>query len=312
MKSNFLLLVSLVLSLNVFSAACPEVITQTVVTSGAPGSPTCTVYVQTVVRNTTGADKGFRIQVYLGIGTAGTLLSDSCKIVPGGTNLDYTYRSADFACGGQITVVTTGKTSSNNLCGGGTCESVVQYGTGNPGVVLPVKLTSFNANIANGVVSLKWTSESEVNFQNYQVEINDGSGFKTLGSVLAKNNGLANSYNFNHNVYSKQSVQYRLKLIDIDGKFTYSNIVLVKADNQSFDFNIYPNPSTAANTNILVSGLSNDGRIQIIDMTGKVLKTLVVNGNNVKVGYLPTGVYMVKVSNAGTAEQVTKRMVIVN
>ena len=311
MKSNFLLLVSLVLSLNVFSQSCPTLESE-VLTVVRQSSGFCTYKIVSGVNNPTSAVKGFNITVYSGSISPANLLFSKCNLVPGGNT---TVETPVFTvpCGTDLFVINEGSTAGNNQClAGNVCNRKVTNGNNQPPVVLPVKLTSFEANGKNGIVSLKWTSESEINFNGYQIEMNDGTGFRTVGSLLAKNNGLTNNYSFEYNSISKQSIQFRLKMIDIDGKFTYSNTALVKADGQGFDFNIYPNPSTSANTNILVSGLSNDGRIQIIDMAGKVLKTLVVNSNNVKVGYLPTGVYMVKVSNSATTEQVTKRMVIVN
>ena len=307
MKSKFLLLVSLVLSINVFAQSnpCPTLEGDPTVVSAGSGSGFC--FVRVTLTGDVAAPKSTQVVVTDAIGN---ILTTKCFQVPAQTTT--TFETPNFTCNsGSITITITQFTSSNGLCQGGSC-TISRTIDGDPPIVTPVKLTSFEANGKNRVVSLKWSSESEIDFRGYQIEMNDGTGFRTIGTVLGKNNGLANNYRFEYNSISKQSVQFRLKLIDIDNKFSYSKTALVKGENQSFDFSIYPNPSNGANTNILVSGLSNDGRIQIIDMTGKVLKTLVVNSNNVKVGDLPTGVYMVKVSNTATAEQVTKRMVIVN
>ena len=309
MKTKFLLFVSLLLTSNVFAQnnSCPDIES---VTLQSVSTVPCTSLVRVVASNTVGAQKGLRVIIYQGSDITGTVLSDSCYNVPGRSA--ESFDSKTFSCTGVITVVTQSFTSSNGNCQGGSCGATRRRISGTPGVVLPVAITSFNANRNGSMVSIKWTSESETNFSAYQVEMNDGSGFKSVGTVMAINNGLANSYNFEKSISSKNSVQFRLKLIDKDGGFAYSKTALVKGDNQSFDFNIYPNPSTSANTNILISGLSNTGRIQIIDITGKVLKTLVVNSNNVKVGDLPNGVYMVKVYNTATLEQITKRLVIIN
>ena len=307
MKAKFLLFVSLLLTVNLSGQnACPDIESLTIVRST---TVECSTFVRVVVTNDISAPKGLRVQVFQGTDSTGTPLVDNCFQVPGDSTASFD--TDNFACMGVITVITTRFTASNGLCQGGSCSRKRTI-SGTPGVVLPVRITSFNANRNGGMVSVKWTSESETNFSAYQVEMNDGSGFRSVGTVMAINNGLVNSYSFEKSFSSKGSVQFRLKLLDKDGGFAYSKTALVKGDNQSFDFNIYPNPSTSANTNILISGLSNTGRIQIIDMAGKVLKTLVVNSNNVKVGYLPNGVYMVKVSNTATLEQITKRLVIVN
>lgn len=308
MKSKFLLLVSLVLTINVFAQTnpCPDIQSLNVISVTA--SP-CAAFVSLVATGDVGSTKGLQVIVYEGNGTAGTILSTNCFQVPPGSS--DTYQTNTFSCTREVTIVITQFTASNGNCQGGSC-SITRRISGTPGVVLPVSITSFSANRNGGIVLLKWTSESEKDFKSYQIEMNDGTGFKTVGTVQANNTGNSSSYNFEQSLATKQSVQYRLKLIDLEGRFSFSKTALVKGDSQAFDFNIFPNPSTSANTNILISGLSNSGRIQIIDMTGKVLKTLVVNSNNVKAGDLPTGVYMVKVTNTATAEQITKRMVIVN
>ena len=312
MKAAILLLVSFVLSVNLIAQnnPCPDI--QSITLETVSGPPNCSVFIKVMATGDVSSQKGLRVTVYLGNTAIGTPISDVCHTVPkSSASSAYNSPNLNVSCTASFTVVCTRTTSSNGNCGGGECGATMTV-RGNFGGTLPVAITSFNANRNSGTVSIKWTSESETNFSAYQVEMNDGSGFKSVGTVMAINNGLANSYNFEKSISSKNSVQFRLKLIDKDGGFAYSKTALVKGDNQSFDFNIYPNPSTSANTNILISGLSNTGRIQIIDITGKVLKTLVVNRNNVKVGDLPNGVYMVKVYDTATLEQITKRLVIVN
>ena len=308
MKSNFLLLVSLILTLSVF-AQTPCGSDRFIAISETVTASPCIAFIRTIItERSNGCVFDLNVKVFNNNSSNVLIVENNYVINP---SVQPSVNSTSFSCVTTVRVVYTITNVRGNCQVVEACTNT-QTVSGSGGVVLPVKLTSFEANGKNGIVSLKWTSESEINFNGYQIEMNDGTGFRTVGSLLAKNNGLTNNYSFEYNSISKQSIQFRLKMIDIDGKFTYSNTALVKADGQGFDFNIYPNPSTSANTNILVSGLSNDGRIQIIDMAGKVLKTLVVNSNNVKVGYLPTGVYMVKVSNSATTEQVTKRMVIVN
>ena len=228
MKSKFLLLVSLVLTFNAFSQnSCPTVVSRTLETVTA--SP-CVVFVQTIANNPTGAEKGMKVTVYQGVGTSGLRLSTNCFILLG--KGDTTLKGSQFACTSIITIVTESNTASDGAClSGNVCATTTQFFGGNPGGTAPVKLTSFDADGKNGVVSLKWSSESEIDFRGYQIEMNDGTGFRTIGSVSGKNNGLANNYSFEYNAISKQSVQVRLQLLDIDGKFTYSKTALVKADN---------------------------------------------------------------------------------
>lgn len=305
MKTKFLLLLSLVLSINVF-ADCDQLIPVVQTETTSP----CTRFLTTIIaERELGCQYDLNVKVFNA--DDNTLLVENTYDINPSFIVGSFVNSSVFGCVRALKIVyTITKT-------GGSCKTLdncitTQVISGTPGVVLPVKLTSFDANSKNGVVSLKWTSESEISFKEYQIEMNDGAGFKNIGTVVAKNNNISNSYSFNHNFSSKQLIQYRLKMIDIDGKFTYSNTTLVKTDGQNFDFNIYPNPGSSTNTKIQIAGLASDSKIQVTDMSGRVVKNITVNSSNIQLGDLPTGVYMVKLYSTKTAEQVTKRLVIVN
>ena len=105
--------------------------------------------------------------------------------------------------------------------------------------VLPVHLTNFTATNNNKKTLLKWSVENEFNFSNYEIEYsNNGYDFSKIGNVKADNK---TAYNFEYNS-NQQKQFYRLKLIDKDGKYSYSNIVsLVIKD--KVELSLYPNPA---------------------------------------------------------------------
>jgi trimeric autotransporter adhesin len=108
----------------------------------------------------------------------------------------------------------------------------------NSGVVVPVTLISFNGNLnAQKNAQLQWKVDNEVNLKNYEVERSyDGIQFTTAGTVAASNSGaLVKDYGFTDAVTAKNVNYYRLKMIDANGKFKYSDVIILK-NNNAVDF----------------------------------------------------------------------------
>jgi hypothetical protein len=131
---------------------------------------------------------------------------------------------------------------------------------------LPVELNSFAAEKVNNNVDLKWTTATEVN--NYGFEIHrkvesDGLGvtnnpqqtthnWQTIGFVPGHgSSNSVNHYMFTDSEPGSGRVQYRLKQIDTDGKFEYSEVIRVIINNPPSEFTLqqnYPNPFNPATT----------------------------------------------------------------
>ncbi|MFH1194401.1 MAG: right-handed parallel beta-helix repeat-containing protein [bacterium] len=171
---------------------------------------------------------------------------------------------------------------------------------------LPVELISFAANIFDGKVILNWQTATEVNNYGFEVEriplnpplikgdaaLAEGD-WKTLGFV--EGNGNSNSpkeYSFTDNlvlIHDLNRVQYRLKQIDIDGSFTYSQEVEVnaKAEDIPTTFELlqnYPNPFNPTTAISWQLAAGSKTQIKIYDVLGREVATLVDE-------YLPAGSY---------------------
>ena len=106
--------------------------------------------------------------------------------------------------------------------------------------VLPVTLTNFSAQIINKKTLIKWNVENEINFSDYEIEqSSNGVDFVKL-AVVKPSNQSAYSYEYENTNHQKQ--YFRLKLIDNNGKFSYSNIVVINANSTSA-ITVYPNPA---------------------------------------------------------------------
>ena len=169
--------------------------------------------------------------------------------------------------------------------------------------VLPVTLLSFTANRFNETALLKWAATFESSFRTFDVQRStDGITFNSIGNVTGRN--LVN-YSFTDGNLPKSSVvYYRLKMIDVDGKFTTSKTVSIKLDNNFSNASVYPNPSFGKLTFKLDKALANTGILRITDITGRIVKTQEVlkaeTNINVNVTGLQSGRYFISISNQST------------
>lgn len=107
---------------------------------------------------------------------------------------------------------------------------------------MPVKLISFNVKNEESINLLQWQTSSEINNAGFEVERSaDGKNFKKIGFVKGDgDSGKINDYSFTDESPNILSY-YRLKQMDLDGKFEYSRIITVKRKQESLA--VYPNPT---------------------------------------------------------------------
>jgi hypothetical protein len=94
------------------------------------------------------------------------------------------------------------------------------------GSVLPVTWLSFTATEKNGKVVLNWTTAQEINTESYVVERSlDGIRFARVLSIEAKGIEGTNAYSATDPATGSATIYYRIKQVDADGKFSYSNVL---------------------------------------------------------------------------------------
>jgi subtilisin family serine protease len=175
-------------------------------------------------------------------------------------------------------------------------------------VTIPVELTLFDGNYEDGVVNLKWITATETNNFGFEVERrNDFSGYKSIGFV--NGNGTSTNrvtYNFIDENLSANRYYYRLKQIDLDGSFEYSNEIEVEIEGLT-DFQLYqnyPNPFNPSTKIKYYIPQNSFVKITLHDILGSEIRTL-VNENAQPGNYeilldgsdLSSGMYFVRLSS---------------
>jgi hypothetical protein len=171
-----------------------------------------------------------------------------------------------------------------------------------PAGALPATWLDFTAEGVNGNGLLNWKTADEFNVTYYAVEHSStGANFKEIGRVNGKNNTGVNSYNYTDQSLAAGIHYYRIRRVDVDGKFGYSVVKTIKVSAVNA-IQIRPNPVTGNN---LILGISlqqsNKTTIQVVGVDGKVLARknvdLVVGVNTVSVDIsnVPTGIYLVQI-----------------
>ena len=180
---------------------------------------------------------------------------------------------------------------------------------------LPITLESFTATKAGTSVNLKWLITSEINAKGYEVERSSGnsSTFAAIDKVAAT--GKSNYTSIDANPLSGVNY-YRLKMVDNDGHFKYSDVRSVLFDGKALVFDIFPNPVVSNKLNVHLQQYSYEGKAQAIikDMLGRSVQTTAVNlvkGNNqlpIVLNGLNSGSYFVTVhtSNGTTIAEPIK------
>ncbi len=171
--------------------------------------------------------------------------------------------------------------------------------------VLPVTLSSFTGANMDGVSNLLWTTESESNSDYFEILYsNDGVNFSSAGKVNAAGNSSRQlKYTFEDNKAAATANYYRLKMVDKDGRFVLSNILVFKGGVKGLLVTrVFPTPFTD-NLNISIASQNKkQAVIKVMDNAGRVLVNQIntvnkgvtlINVNNL--AKLSRGVYILQV-----------------
>ena len=176
------------------------------------------------------------------------------------------------------------------------------------GGVLAVKLISFTASLTlNKTVDLDWTTTRETNTNYFIVErTKDFWNYQSVDTIYAENNGeFTQNYSSTDYHPLAGTSYYRLKIVDKDGKISYSPIANVKIVNVTSPL-MYPNP---ANTYVNIEqGTDQIKQITVYNIVGRIVERI-ANTSAQSTIKIPTynlaaGLYFIEVRTANTVYRI--------
>lgn len=181
--------------------------------------------------------------------------------------------------------------------------------------ILPVEWISFEGYHESGYNKLEWTLGSEINVSNYIIERSEEDEFifEPIASVEYKYSSMpTNRYLFNDRISDPdiEFYQYRIRQVDIDGRFSYSNIISIEVEGATIfspRINIYPNPAVDFINVEWDENIGEDVSIELLDTKGLLVKRIDKNENSVlhessiggtmiSLQDIDTGIYIIKIN----------------
>jgi hypothetical protein len=126
-----------------------------------------------------------------------------------------------------------GGTATGNVLTTGTITSAVisSFGSftfGYSTYPVPLTLISFTGERKPGISDLRWITDNEQNVDHFDIQRSyDAVSFTTIGNKPARNTGIQENYYFEDHSPLSGFAWYRLRTVDIDGKASYSRIILL-------------------------------------------------------------------------------------
>jgi hypothetical protein len=202
--------------------------------------------------------------------------------------------------------------AGNNVPGGGKIGLATS-------LTVPVEFISFIASANGNEVKLSWSTATELNNQGFEVQRKFGSNdFVTIGSVKGKGTTTSlNNYSYTDKLIDPGKYLYRLKQVDFNGTFEYSNVIEVdvrSVDKFALELN-YPNPFNPSTKISWQSPVNGRQVLKVFDVLGNEIATLVneekeagyhsidFNGSN-----LPSGIYFYQLRSGSFIQ--TKQMLL--
>jgi hypothetical protein len=143
--------------------------------------------------------------------------------------------------------------------------------------IVPVELTSFTASVDNGIVELNWMTATETNNRGFEVQRSSGSEFETIAFVAGHGTTTeTKSYSYSDGNVTSGRYSYRLKQIDFDGTFQYSNIIEadVPVVNEFALNQNYPNPFNPSTNISFRLAVDSKVNLKVFDVLGQEVANL--------------------------------------
>ena len=182
--------------------------------------------------------------------------------------------------------------------------------------IVPVTLESFSGIENSCVVKYQWTVSQEVNMSKYNLELLNKSGqFVSAAQVAATNTAVSHTYTTSLSATEKVMTA-RLKQTDLDGSFTYSDIVRVTTScEKTKGITILNSGTLTDNLQIRWNNFtSEDVTVSVYNSTGSLISRKNMNTgtaagvSNISISQLPSGIYLIAAQTA-SGDKFTERFI---
>jgi hypothetical protein len=179
-------------------------------------------------------------------------------------------------------------------------------------LVLPVKLLYFNAYKDQNRVMLLWESAEEINFSHYEIEQQNPVSKEWIKKATIPGGNKLTSSKYSYSdlplIYNYNLVFYRLKMVDKDGKISYSPVVSINYTAGKAELMVRPNPVSNNQLQFIVTGLSDDKKLSyfVVDNNGRTVLTGTASSltnNTLNIANLARGMYRLVVKFDKTVMQ---------
>jgi hypothetical protein len=230
--------------------------------------------------------------------------------IPAGTTVAFTIKLVGVNIGGPSTIGSTLQfgpgtgvcTGSGILSGDNSADNTSQTSVTVIAAPVPLTLLSFNASLNKCQPALKWVTESEINTDRFEIEsksISNSSSWTSVATIPAKGAIAKSTYNYTDiNILNNSTrVFYRLKMIDKDGSFKYSDVLPVLVECNKIQALAYPNPVQDGRLYVSLTGINGNVNGTLVSITGQVLsKSKLINGTNtLDVKNIADGTYVLNI-----------------
>ncbi|HEX6333476.1 MAG TPA: T9SS type A sorting domain-containing protein [Flavisolibacter sp.] len=179
---------------------------------------------------------------------------------------------------------------------------------------LPVSFRSFTAVRNRQQVDLRWETATEQNSMGFYVQRNTDGSWRNVAFLFTQaDNGNSEqilSYSFRDLNPAPGISQYRIQQVDIDGKYSFSEVRYIRGETQTSSLVMYPNPGKDGRIKIVFTGEAVRD-VVVSDLSGRVVRVVRnVRSNSLSLQDLAPGYYAVQVTDLATGLQSNDRFVI--
>jgi PQQ-dependent dehydrogenase (s-GDH family) len=186
-------------------------------------------------------------------------------------------------------------------------------------ITLPLNLLTFKGQWQENNALLQWETSNEVNTSHFIIERStDGRNFTAIGKTEAAGNSNGQKYSYpdkDAGMLNAAILYYRLKMYDLNGTFSYSNIVTINVDPAALVVNIYPNPVHSMIMAKVSLKKADNLNIQVTDMKGQAVYMATkylgagVSELQIDTRKWTSQVYSVKITDSNNKVLITKNIV---